>query len=378
MTSATRTAPAESRHRLRILAVLLVVLPLLTGLAASAAPRTATASTTAPAHQAAAVAPKALSRTATRRPSPHRVAAKPTLRTVLLRPGDTLSALAHRYRTTVRAFQRANHLGASTVIRAGRHLSIPASAAPNRPGQSPGHGTARSTPPSSAATMAVVFARRQLGAPYRWGGTGSGGYDCSGLIQAAWRHAGISLPRTAAAQARAGTRVTRSALYPGDLVFTRGYGHVQLYAGDGRIIEAAHTGTHVRYAPLPRASTVDAYVRVPAARTISATTADISSTRPITMTSGSAQQLARQAFGTQHACAAHIIARESGWRTTAANPASGAYGLAQAVPGSKMARYGTDWRTNPATQLRWMRSYVNSRYGGACNAWAFWQAHHWY
>ncbi|MEU2427090.1 NlpC/P60 family protein [Streptomyces sp. NPDC007851] len=384
MTSAIRTAPAGGQPRLRLMAVLLaVVLALLTGLAGFAAPRSTTAPTTAPAHQAAAVAPKALSRTATRHPAPHRVVAKPTLRTVLLRPGDTLWALAHRYRTTVRAFQRANHLGTSTVIRAGRRLSIPASAAPNRPGGaggSPRHGTARSTPPTSGATGAVVFARRQLGAPYRWGGTGSGGWDCSGLIQAAWRHAGISLPRTTAAQARAGTRVTRSALQPGDLVFTRGYGHVQLYAGDGRVIEAPHTGTRVRYAPLPRASAVDAYVRVrAAARTISAATgAGISSTRPITGASGSARQLARQAFGPQHACAAHIIARESGWRTTAANAASGAYGLAQAVPGSKMARYGTDWRTNPATQLRWMRSYVNSRYGGACSAWAFWQAHHWY
>lgn len=54
------------------------------------------------------------------------------------------------------------------------------------------------------------------------------------------------------------------------------------------------------------------------------------------------------------------------------------YGLPQANPGWKMASAGPDWRTNPWTQLRWMRGYVDGRYGSSCAAWAFWQAHHWY
>lgn len=67
-----------------------------------------------------------------------------------------------------------------------------------------------------------------------------------------------------------------------------------------------------------------------------------------------------------------IISHESGWRPNASNP-SGAYGLCQALPGSKMASAGADWATNPVTQLRWCSGYANSRYGGWANAYAHWQ-----
>ena len=83
-------------------------------------------------------------------------------------------------------------------------------------------------------------------------------------------------------------------------------------------------------------------------------------------------------FGTGYGCAANIITRESGWNPHATNPSSGAYGLGQALPAGKMATAGPDWRDNPATQLAWMKTYVDTRYGGACPAWAWWQAHHWY
>ncbi|WP_380281525.1 transglycosylase SLT domain-containing protein [Kitasatospora purpeofusca] len=73
-----------------------------------------------------------------------------------------------------------------------------------------------------------------------------------------------------------------------------------------------------------------------------------------------------------------IIAHESSWNVTATNPSSGAYGLAQALPGSKMASHGSDWKTNPTTQIRWALDYMNDRYGSPNNAWAFWQTHHWY
>lgn len=101
-------------------------------------------------------------------------------------------------------------------------------------------------------------------------------------------------------------------------------------------------------------------------------------THPTSTISGSLQQIAAQVFGSQYGCAAAIINRESGWNVFATNRSSGAYGLAQALPAGKMATAGPDWRTNPATQLEWMRGYVDSRYGGACGAWAFWQAHSWY
>jgi murein DD-endopeptidase MepM/ murein hydrolase activator NlpD len=115
-----------------------------------------------------------------------------------------------------------------------------------------------------------------------------------------------------------------------------------------------------------------------------ATAEDVSVTRTasrVTETSsshGSLRQLAAEVFGAQYPCAAAIITRESGWQVHALNPSSGAYGLAQALPGSKMAAAGPAWRDDPATQLRWMRSYVDSSYGGACAAWSFWQAHSWY
>ena len=72
-----------------------------------------------------------------------------------------------------------------------------------------------------------------------------------------------------------------------------------------------------------------------------------------------------------------LIYRESGCRFDAAN-ASGAYGIPQALPGSKMASAGADWQTNPVTQIRWMIGYVTGRYGGWNQAWNFWQARRWY
>ena len=73
-----------------------------------------------------------------------------------------------------------------------------------------------------------------------------------------------------------------------------------------------------------------------------------------------------------------IISHESGWDYTATNASSGAYGLAQALPASKMASAGADWKTNPATQIKWGLNYMNERYGSPNAAWAFWQTHHWY
>ncbi|WP_332262204.1 aggregation-promoting factor C-terminal-like domain-containing protein [Kitasatospora mediocidica] len=73
-----------------------------------------------------------------------------------------------------------------------------------------------------------------------------------------------------------------------------------------------------------------------------------------------------------------IITHESGWDVTATNPSSGAYGLPQALPGNKMASAGSDWQTNPATQIKWALSYMNATYGSPNQAWAFWQTHNAY
>ncbi|MEV6316100.1 transglycosylase SLT domain-containing protein [Streptomyces sp. NPDC051776] len=91
------------------------------------------------------------------------------------------------------------------------------------------------------------------------------------------------------------------------------------------------------------------------------------------------QSMARQMMPSdQFQCFSNIVDHESGWNYQASNPSSGAYGLVQALPGSKMASAGADWKTNPATQIKWGLNYMNSRYDSPCGAWEFWQANHWY
>ncbi|GGZ52659.1 hypothetical protein GCM10010371_10160 [Streptomyces subrutilus] len=113
----------------------------------------------------------------------------------------------------------------------------------------------RAEPPApsdgSRAARAVAFARGALGKPYVWGATGPGSFDCSGLTQAAWRAAGVSLPRTTYTQINAGRRVSRDQLAPGDLVFFySGVTHVGLYIGNGQMIHAPRPGSTVRVAPI--------------------------------------------------------------------------------------------------------------------------------
>ncbi|RNL72565.1 transglycosylase SLT domain-containing protein [Streptomyces sp. I6] len=91
------------------------------------------------------------------------------------------------------------------------------------------------------------------------------------------------------------------------------------------------------------------------------------------------QAIARQMVpGDQFQCFSNIVDHESSWNYRAQNPSSGAYGLVQALPGSKMASAGADWQTNPATQIKWGLNYMNDRYGSPCGAWSFWQANRWY
>ena len=74
----------------------------------------------------------------------------------------------------------------------------------------------------------------------------------------------------------------------------------------------------------------------------------------------------------------YIVSKESSWRHTAVNKSSGAYGLCQSLPASKMATAGGDYRTNPVTQLKWCHSYATSRYGGWWAAHSFWLRNHWW
>ncbi|WTB89096.1 NlpC/P60 family protein [Streptomyces cellulosae] len=116
-------------------------------------------------------------------------------------------------------------------------------------------GTARdpalAQAPNARAAQAVAYARQKLGSPYVWGATGPDAFDCSGLVLAAYRSAGVSLPRTTYAQIDAGRRVSRSELLPGDLVFFySGISHVGLYIGNGQMIHAPNPSAPVRVAPV--------------------------------------------------------------------------------------------------------------------------------
>ncbi len=94
-----------------------------------------------------------------------------------------------------------------------------------------------------------------------------------------------------------------------------------------------------------------------------------------------AEQILQNKFGygaDQFSCFNNIIIRESNWDVDATNASSGAYGIPQALPGSKMASVASDWRTNPATQILWGIGYMKSRYGSPCAAWDFKRGHGWY
>jgi murein DD-endopeptidase MepM/ murein hydrolase activator NlpD len=80
----------------------------------------------------------------------------------------------------------------------------------------------------------------------------------------------------------------------------------------------------------------------------------------------------------QFPCLDKLWKKESGWNHKAANPSSGAYGIPQALPGGKMSSAGSDWRTNPATQIKWGLGYIKGRYGTPCKAWSHSQNVGWY
>ncbi len=120
-------------------------------------------------------------------------------------------------------------------------------------GSGTGTGTGTGSAPGSDSTAtskaakALAFARAQIGKPYVWGASGPGSYDCSGLTQAAWKAAGVTLPRTTWDQVETGTTVSVDHAQPGDLVFFYDdISHVGIYIGDGMMIHAPKPGAYVR------------------------------------------------------------------------------------------------------------------------------------
>jgi peptidoglycan DL-endopeptidase CwlO len=116
-----------------------------------------------------------------------------------------------------------------------------------------GSGTTTATDPIATNTQAgkaVAYAYSKLGDPYVYGATGPDEFDCSGLVQAAWAYAGVSIPRTTYEQVAALPAVSTSDLQPGDLLFFAGDSHVGMYVGGGYLIDAPQTGEDVEKVPL--------------------------------------------------------------------------------------------------------------------------------
>ncbi len=105
-------------------------------------------------------------------------------------------------------------------------------------------------PQVTPAAKAVQAAESKIGAPYVYGASGPDSFDCSGLIQWAYKQAGVSLPRTSYDQAAAGTPVSRDSLMPGDVVSFYGGSHSGMYIGDGNVVHASTSGVPVKVAPV--------------------------------------------------------------------------------------------------------------------------------
>ncbi|MFD6971976.1 NlpC/P60 family protein [Streptomyces sp. NPDC059949] len=152
---------------------------------------------------------------------------------------DTARRLLAKLTAEERAAYEAQSAGAASGAASGAVPAAPKGSAPPAPAD------------GSRAARAVAFAYGAIGKPYVWGATGPSSFDCSGLTQAAWRSAGVSLPRTTYTQINAGRRVSRDQLAPGDLVFFySGVTHVGLYIGNGQMIHAPRPGSTVRLAPI--------------------------------------------------------------------------------------------------------------------------------
>jgi cell wall-associated NlpC family hydrolase len=298
---------------------------------------------------------------------------------------------------------------------------------------------------SGNAGKAISAALTQIGVPYVWGGEQEGkGFDCSGLMQWAFRSAGINLPRTSEQQMKVGVDVDKQHIQPGDLLFPEP-GHVMMAIGNGKLVEAPHTGLDVRVrsynlgeikAVRRVASSVGAVAdyNTDAKQTdadgsgnagwyggsgnsvgqdeVDAIAAALSGGGGYTMgpqTGGTGSSVnadsttsvasapsnpkgnvalgkklaAKRGWtGKEWNALYQLWQHESGWRTNADNPSSDAFGIPQALPGSKMASAGKDWKTNPATQIEWGMDYIAGRpdYGKPSKAWELWQKRnpHWY
>lgn len=190
------------------------------------------------------------------------VAAAPATPTTeyVVKSGDTLWGIARNFNTTVDDIRALNSLTSDAlsigkkIIVSGQKPAVTVAAVKDKTSSSQagkGRGgvmtvadveVSRSGSPAKAGTI-LQTAAKYLGTPYRYGGSSPGGFDCSGFVQYVYKQYGYNLPRTAASQASVGSRVDKSNLKPGDLVFfacgTSGISHAGIYTGNGQFIHSS-------------------------------------------------------------------------------------------------------------------------------------------
>jgi uncharacterized protein YabE (DUF348 family) len=155
-------------------------------------------------------------------------------------------------------------------------------------------------------------------------------------------------------------------------------------AGRAGVRTTTYSTATVGGAVVDRQVVASAITVEPVTQVVRVGTMELASGVDITVSPGSAQELgkamaAERGWGDdQFACLLQLWNKESGWRVDAENRSSGAYGIPQALPGSKMASVAADWRTNPATQITWGLNYVAGRYSTPCGAWSSFQSKGWY
>lgn len=165
------------------------------------------------------------------------------------RTADGVAQLEEQYAAQKKSMTKL--LDTQTSLLANLTAQQQAAVAAQTVGGSTTSGTVTTTPmaytgsTATQAGQAVAFAYAQLGKPYVWGATGPSSYDCSGLVQASWAAAGVSIPRVTYDQWASLPHVPLSSLEPGDLILYNGESHVAIYVGDGYIIDAPHTGAVV-------------------------------------------------------------------------------------------------------------------------------------
>lgn len=220
------------------------------------------------------------------------------------------------------------------------------------------------------------------GKPYVFGASGPDSYDCSGLVAAALKTFGIAYPHYTQSQYEKSEKIKQSEAKPGDLIFwgPNGHGHVGIYADSERMWDASSPSSHPQIGyhswHTRMHGTGPMFARVPGL----GKAGGLGTSGGGTVPNAKHRQLLDEADmpSTWYNDVNWIVNKESSWNYKATNASTGAYGLPQALPASKMAKAGSDWRTNPVTQLKWMKSYIKDIYGNASNAVAFHKRKGWY